>query len=387
MAVPYEELAASPSFVMDRDGGSAVRTVRVAWSDIGRVILEVFPGALFGYPYTASVPGFPWLRAQKMSIDPWNPEHPSGHDPVMNTYPGGAKITVEYAPNKFPDNDQSDGPAGNSLQDITFLEQKINFGGEYLTWPNNGVRWENNVNGAELRAYLPGGGGGQVPAVPEKNFQVFEDIQVGVVIPTIEHTLNWKYVRFPPWVGIRNCIGKVNIEPFMGCHIETLLFSGASASRTYSTQGSPTWSLEYRLTEKCYNAPVRNTLGLGNVQVTTAGTGYAIGDRLRFVGGNGTPSEFRVTALFGASGILAVEIINRGAYYTVPDRPNRVFSVTGMGSGAEISGAFNFVRQEPAFGWNHFLRPQTGKFERMVRKDGTGVYQSTQMRQIFGGLP
>lgn len=379
MPILYEELEGSPTITMNREGGSAQRIVKVAWSDIGRAILEIFPGALFGYPYTASLPGFKWLRAQSMDIAPWNPEHPTGTGQVMNTYPAGAKITVSYAPNKYPDADYKDGPDGGDLSDITFLEQKVTFGGEYLTWPNNGVRWEKNEDGTIN--YEAGGAG-------DKKFTVFEDINVGVVIPTIEHSLNWNYILVPPWTGIRNCIGKVNSAPFLGAAVETLLFTGCSASRTYSTQGSPTWKLEYRISEKCYNAPLIAGRGLSGPLIVAPGLGYAVGDKVGFVGGVGKQAVAVVTAINVINGaITGIAISAIGSYSTIPARPNAVKTLTGIGAGATLTDPFNAIIPPVAQGWNHFLRPPGGQFERMVRRDGTGVYRSAKFRQLFGGAP
>jgi len=389
MPMTYEELAASPTFVMDRDGGSAQRIVKVAWEDIGRAILEVFPGAAFGYPYTASIPGFPWLRAQRMTIGPWDGEHPTGHGESMNTYPNGAKIVVDYEPNTWPEPDFGDGPDGpdSDIKDITFLEQQITFGGEYLTWPNNGVRWDKDADGNAT--YGSGGGGG---GAGDKQFKVFEDINVGVVVPTIEHSMTWHYVRRPPWVGIRNCLGKVNSVRHMGCEPETLLFNGCTASRTYSTQGLPTWKLEYRLSEKCYNYPLQLERSSSGVQIVNGGTGYAVGDILSAVGGIGRPLKVRVTAIDEMTGRIlgvgGIALVTGGAYTTIPNAGGGPFNLFGgSGTGATAFDAFGTSRIQDAQGWNHFLRPTTGRFERMVRKDGSGVYGGAQFRQLYGGRP
>jgi hypothetical protein len=387
MAMTYEELENSPSISMDRDGGSARRVVKVAWDDIGRAILEIFPGAAFGYPYTASLPGFPWLRAQKMQIDPWDGSHPTGTGQVMNTYPNGAKITVEYAPNKWPDQEFDDGPDQGELKDITFLEQRITFGGEYLTWPNNGVRWADAAPGAGVSGsagqYAPGQEG-------DKNFQVFEDINVGVVVPTIEHSMTWNFVRRPPWAGIRACLGKVNSAQHMNCVPETLLFNGCTAERTYSTAGSPTWKLEYRLSEKLYNAPLIAEKALSNFGIFAGGTGYRAGDILFIVGGVGQKAYIRVDTVNAITGaVVLTTVVNSGSYSTIPNPGGGPFSLAGSLTGTGATGVDPWAGRKVshAQGWNHFMRPNTGRFERMVRKDGTGVYRSTNFRQLYGGRP
>lgn len=389
-ALTYDELEGSPSFTMDREGGSARRVIKVAWADIGRAILEVFPGALFGYPYSASVPGFPWLRAQKMSIDPWNPEHMTGNGEDMNTYPAGAKITVDYAPNKYPDNEatgQEDTPQGadSDIQDVTFLEQKINFGGEYLTWPNSGVKWEKDEQGNSSYGSAGGGVDKDGNTVGDRRFQVFDDINVGVVIPTIEHTMTWNHVRFPPWVGIRSCIGKVNKDVHMNCQPETLLFNGCSAERTYSTQGSPNWKLEYRISEKCYNYPLLNERGLSNPGVWNGGTGYTVNDLLTVIGGVGGGSVIRVTSVAVGGIITGGLIYSSGSWSTIPANPFRV--IGGTGRNATFTDPFGTPKVTVPHGWNHFLRPNTGRFEKMLRKDGKNIYEGANFRQLYGGRP
>jgi len=245
--IPYEELEGSPTITMDRKGGSAERKLRIAWSNIGAAILEVFPGAIFGYPYNAQMPGFPWLRAQSMRIEPWDPKNPRPDSFGLgtNSYPGGgALLTINYAPNEFDDNQTSTDK--KNPENVVFLEQSIAVSGEFLTWPNQGVRWETGTEGS---AFIAGNN--------DKRWVVNEDIKVGIVIPMLDHTLTWNYVKSPPWDAIRNCIGKVNQDAFNGCAPETLLFLGATASRSFSTIGFPWWKLGYKFAEKCMNAPLK----------------------------------------------------------------------------------------------------------------------------------
>lgn len=384
MPVDYDELEGSPSIVMDREGGSGRRVFKVAWSEIGRAITEIFPGAAFGYPYTASIPGFPWLRASRMDISPWNPEGMAGDSESMNTYPSGAKIVVDYVPFKWPEIDAQDGPEGpnSDIQDITFLEHKISFGGEYLTLPNNGVRW--NEDAAGVNTFTPQAGKYDADK-QDKNFRVFEDVNVGITIPTVEHSLTWNYVRRPPWTGIRNCLGKVNSDIHMNSQLETLLFTGASAERSYSTTGLPTWKLEYRISERCLNFPLRALYRAVNFTVVAGGTGYQVGDRLVFTGGEGQPTKVLVATVGGGGAITSVGLSTRGSYYITPAMPNTVGTETGSGSGATITAKMARYATEPAQGWNHFMRPETGRFEKMVRKDGSAVYRGARFRQLYGG--
>lgn len=385
MPIAYEELGGSPRIVMNREGGNARRIVKIAWSDIGRAILEIFPGAAFGYPYTASMPGFPWLRAATMDIEPFDPDNPTGTGQIMNTYPTGAKVTVGYETLKWPDPNSSkfdNGPDNGDLNDVTFLEQRLTFGGEYLTWPNNGVKWAKDVNGNVPAGSGGAGAGGAVPAVV-----VYQDVNVGVVIPTIEHELTWNYVAFPPWSAIRSCLGKVNGDVHMNCFPETLLFNGAVAERTYSILGAPTWKLTYRISEKCYNYPIGATRGLSAVGVSAAGRGYTVNDVLTILGGTGTAATVTVTAVNGAGGVTGVVINSIGNYGLLGIPGSPAPTAGGTGTGATMSCSFLLPIRSEVKGWNHFLRPNTGQFERMLRKDGTGIYQFATFASLYGTGP
>lgn len=243
MAVPYEEFEGSPTLTMDRKGGHGQRILKIAWDHIDAAILELFPGALFGYPNNASMPGFPWLRCQSVGIAPFDPANPKlTTNGLTARYPeGGALLTVNYAPNEWDNNDAGPGePASN--QSLTFIEQRCSISGEFLTWPGQGVRWAKGTDGSDFSG-----------SPTDKRYAVSEDIKVGILIPIIEHEITWNYVRKPPWYAIRDCLGRVNELTYMDAPAECLLFLGAGASRALSTTGSPLWKLTYKFQEKCYN--------------------------------------------------------------------------------------------------------------------------------------
>lgn len=262
MAVAYEELAGSPTLVLDRDGGSAQRVVKIAWNQVKAFGLEVFPAGNLGFPLTASFPGFPWLRAQSMKVEPWNPEKPDGNGGTINTYTvGGAKVTIDYAPNKTEDGEKGDNPGdADGADEIIFLENEINFGGEYLVWPNQGVRWESkpdlNADGSISVVACEGQNGVVLSPSYKKDVQVSEEIRVGIIIPTIEHSMTWNRVLQVPWNGIRTTLGKVNKLKWAGALPETMLFIGCQASRQTSNQGAKLWKLNYKFHEKCINFPI-----------------------------------------------------------------------------------------------------------------------------------
>lgn len=84
------------------------------------------------------------------------------------------------------------------------------------------------------------------------------------------------------------------------------------------------------------------------VSISTAGTGYAVGNTLTVVGGNSVfPVELTVTSISGGGVITGVSITNAGSYITTPANP---VSVTG-GSGSSAVFVLTFVN--PYKFWVH----------------------------------
>lgn len=249
MAVSYEELEGSPSLTLDRQGGSGKRVVRIAWSDIKRFALEIFPRGNLGFPYSASLTGYPWMRAQSMDVEPFIPDGMKGNGERINSYNAGAKVTVNYAPNSFEEGKKENTPGDKpGADELVFLENEIGISGEYLVWPNQGVRWQKSAaTGNEIACGASGG--------YTREIQVSEEIRVGIIIPVMEHTITWSFVSVVPWTGIRLSLGKVNKNKWAGALPETLLFVGASASRQVSNLGTKMWKIAYKFQEKCINYP------------------------------------------------------------------------------------------------------------------------------------
>ena len=65
--------------------------------------------------------------------------------------------------------------------------------------------------------------------------------------------------------------------------------------------------------------------------ITSAGTGYTVGNTLTAVGGTGTPYSFTVSTINGSGGVTGVSIVGYGAYTVTPTNP--VTFTGGSGSG------------------------------------------------------
>ena len=244
--MPFEELEGSPRMKVKRGKITAEMDIKIAWNLVSDFLSLIFPapyvsGNLIIIPPPACYPGFRWLFADSVSIDPFDPNSPKGDLTFPNTYDGGARIKIEFTTPEWDVNPQS---TTNGIEPITMVTQKISTGGEFVTWPSLGLQWERSGDWA----------GQPFPGEPaNRNSVVIDDVQASMMIPIIEHETNWQYVPYPPWKAIRACIGKVNAYPIFGAMPETLLFLGAEAHREITTNGLRMWNMTYKFAEKNMN--------------------------------------------------------------------------------------------------------------------------------------
>lgn len=239
--IAYEELEGSPTYRADRDGFGATQIYRMAWIDIDAFLNESFPlpvRAGFSYEYVSerTFPGTDWLFTRSVAIEAMAPEKPTA-GALFNIYDSGAKVTIEYATRTI-ELDTAGGGAGTSPSGAdtgTLQSHRISIGGEAMILPVGAFGW------ALTQATFPG------EFRPLQN----ENIRVGKIIPTIEHTLSFEYVPHPPFGTIAAMIGCVNSAVLLfNAQAETLLFVGADATRRVTAQGTEAWKLEYRFSQK-----------------------------------------------------------------------------------------------------------------------------------------
>jgi hypothetical protein len=250
MSVSVEELEGSPKIKIDRSGGSATRTFKLAWADVPVFFTELFPNPLAGYPAVAWVPGYSWMLAQSAEAEPFDPTKPGGVNVGSDiTYSDTARVTVQYGPPEMdqqqqpggasgeeggggdksgPGGDQgaTGGEKGSTNQPVTLLEHSVSVGAEFLTISNLALTWET---------------GGAVPN---------PTVRAGQLQPTMEHQVTWNNVFQPPWDKIRSCVGCVNFSTFLGAPAECVLFLGSDANRNITNQGQKAWTLKYKFSEK-----------------------------------------------------------------------------------------------------------------------------------------
>jgi len=246
----FKELAGSPDESWGPEGFRATRRIVVPWANRNAMALElVGSGYQFGSNNGAQYPGSEFVKAVRVNSAPWveKPDNQGAFDDIatdLQTYPVDALLTVEYELVPTPTLEWPLlGDGTPDVDDETFLEYSMDFGGEMMTVPKQKLQWLNDVN-----APVP------------------EEVKAAVRIPIIEHRVSWSRVSAPPWDAIRSLTGKVNDAAFIGLIAEQLLFDGCRANKKFISMDeleSPEfgWKLEYIFRQKTIHC-----LGGDNVQ-------------------------------------------------------------------------------------------------------------------------
>ncbi len=197
--------------------------------------------------------GAPYLRLKSFDTDIVEaglPQDPMGADPSapLGTYAPTMRVNLTFETM----NESEENPPDEN-DPITFLEHSLNAGAEYLQIPPKRLE----VSEKDVEEYVPGGAPPN-DAEPNKD----QNLHAYKVIPTIEHSLKWKYVLRPAWTTIFQTLGKVNssqLAIFNNAKRETVLFTGLSGQRTYrffrrrltaEQQRERSWSLDFKFAQR-----------------------------------------------------------------------------------------------------------------------------------------
>ena len=237
----FDEYQGSPTIDYAVESASAVRKGKIAWSNIDALIAELFPSG----SNTLAYPTNDYLRASRLSIVPLAKEEDvtttSSSDlslATLNSY-NFAEVTIEYETSEEDDEGGGGGGGGGGdpqdPQDpVSLLKHRWSPGGEFLTVPSFGWEWSFDSK------------------------EIDRDLELGIMVPTIEHQITWPRVVSPPFSAIRSTIGRVNASPinFKTGEIveETLLFLGADLQREILSTGALAWEVSYRFSEKKVDA-------------------------------------------------------------------------------------------------------------------------------------
>lgn len=205
------ELESSPREQYTAAGFAATRVFLVPWGERDAFAQAALGRAtVFGNASPAAYPGKPDVTAVRVRLEPFEPAVPEEQalaslEQGLNTYPGFAKATVEYA--TTPAVDLPQGPGNEPGTEISYRMSRL---GEEAVLPSAAFVWEDS----------PGTSVSDIHIITRR-------------FSLTEHILTWKKVVNPPWEAIRELQGCVNEAEFIGCAAETLLFDGAGANKLY----------------------------------------------------------------------------------------------------------------------------------------------------------
>jgi hypothetical protein len=237
-----------------------------------------------GYEFSAvgqaEYPDSTNVKAMRCRSTPYvaSPENQGAFDDIaneLNAY-SLALLVVEYEVIE-PADPQDDMP---EIENGTFLQYRMDFGGEFMDLPTQGLHWA------------------AAPAVP-----VPEEAKPTLRIPIIEHHMAWSHVITPPWDAIRNLIGRVNATEFLGVSIRELLFSGAKASKEFISvdqlqEPQYSWKLDYLFKQRTIHTTVGTTVGWNYSYRSLPAGGAGVWDRLVDSNGGEAYQDGDFTRLF-----------------------------------------------------------------------------------------
>lgn len=236
------------SFDIKPNGSRAMREGRFVWSEMADMIAEIFPvpvvtGAVQTDGQGIALPGFGYLRADSIHIEPEVPEKTTNVTGLtsflsLNTYAYGiAQVSYVTAPTLTNSGGSLPESQPFNPDPVQLLEHRWSIGAEFLTIkPPTTWNWYTNSD----------------DPVPD-------DLPLGKLVPTIEHQITWPSVLFPPFTAMRSCVGKINSATMTlqtgAIRRSTLLFLGAELSRQVLSDGTRAWQVTYRFSERLIAIP------------------------------------------------------------------------------------------------------------------------------------
>ncbi len=255
------KVAGGLTFDGDDEKVGANLDVIIQAADFGDFLDEMFPqpliiggpGGLISISPRMYLLNAPWLRMKSFSTDiveKGKPLDPFNADPNA---PDGTYGTLMMVKMRFETMQETDEEEPDEGDPTTFLEHSINAGAEYLHIPPKKI----DVSEQDVEQWVIEGEGAQPQAPPDAEANKDAELGIYKVIPTIEHSLKWKFALNPSWTNIYRRLGTVNqavIRLFNNAKRETVLFTGISGSRSYRyfrrrTDTTP-WELDFKFSQR-----------------------------------------------------------------------------------------------------------------------------------------
>lgn len=239
----YVELPGSPKLNLDRlNSATATRVFRVKWDQRGNFAAAMIGGwsiiaGVYVRRQATPFPDYTGLIASSASIEPDMSDSPSGGD-IISLSVGtavyeNAKVTINYrVPEPAPEESEDDDL--DQPEEGTILEYSRQTGGQILSTPGRSWKWADGPKAST-------------------------DVNPGITIPTIVHTLSWSNVPYSkvPWDDIKDKMGLINSAKYLDSAPERLLFTGSEASRMWdlealnASEPLAAWQLQYTFEESC----------------------------------------------------------------------------------------------------------------------------------------
>jgi len=260
MSVTIKEI--SRTLTIGVEGATATREVELAGADEAEFLTELFnPSYVENVGYEvrrrAQHPAYNWMSLREVAIKPAPPEEP----PATGTTYRRIRATLTY---------EADVLTGTR-------EPPTSLPGTTLTWTTEGSAEMMSIPRSNL-------------VWDADNEPVGHDVDVGIVVPTVTHSLRWSNVLDPPFERMRQYIGQVNVAEFLGAAPETLLFAGYTTETTFNQDEELVYSMTYAFIEKTLweNGQAK---GWNHFWRADAAAGQDTWQRLKQQGNNKRPYE------------------------------------------------------------------------------------------------
>lgn len=265
--IKYRLMEGYPKVTAERNDLKLTERYLIHTTDLLAFIKETFPpvtvdaNGRLRRPNSRTYPGDATLFTKSLSAEPHTGELPS--DPWRihtgapdNTFDFDTVVTIEYGTDVT--DDQSD---------ETLFEHSINVGGEFFTLPPQKLE-TSDIDAIEI----------ELPTQGTPDYTPNKDLKLPIskVIPTIEHSFRYRFVKDPNWALYQEMLGCVNqnkhynpdwdlpdgYKPLVGiptAYRETVMFMGVSGTQRVVWEDNAVvtkpWDLDFKFSQKHHTGP------------------------------------------------------------------------------------------------------------------------------------